>query len=233
MPAGSVRAGSPIAPDDDSELQQPDLLRGARRAARLSRSRHPARPGPRRRGLGQSSLARFDRRRQRADISCAARAIATTGYSMHHLIESGPSRSYRDARPAAARRASRTALHASAGRGASAPTGHGHAAGRSGCSASPSPTSLRERPRPRLAAAPVAVSQTPQSGRGRPRAARRPAGLSVYLAVRDSMTPQPASARGRARSPRSRARASLAVPAMTRPMMPWAMAERRNIENAT
>src|SRR5919106_4944333 len=40
---------------------------------------------------------------------------------------------------------------------------------------------------------------------------------------------QPAVARGWARSPRVRAWGSLAVPAMTRPMMPWAMAARRNM----
>ena len=43
---------------------------------------------------------------------------------------------------------------------------------------------------------------------------------------------QPVSARGRARSPRARALTSLAVPAITRPMIPWAMAASRNIANA-
>ena len=51
--------------------------------------------------------------------------------------------------------------------------------------------------------------------------------------ARDSTIAQPASAIGRARSPRERAWASFAVPASTRPMIPCAMAESLNIENAT
>ena len=51
--------------------------------------------------------------------------------------------------------------------------------------------------------------------------------------ARDSTIAQAASAIGRARSPRARALASLAVPASTRPMIPCAMAESLNIENAT
>jgi len=51
--------------------------------------------------------------------------------------------------------------------------------------------------------------------------------------ARASTIAQPASAIGRARSPRERALASLAVPASTRPMIPCAMAESLNIENAT
>ncbi len=50
---------------------------------------------------------------------------------------------------------------------------------------------------------------------------------------RASTMVHPASAIGRARSPRERAWASLAVPASTRPMIPCAMAESLNIENAT
>src|SRR5439155_16625662 len=48
-----------------------------------------------------------------------------------------------------------------------------------------------------------------------------------------STSAHPASATGRARRPRSRALGSLAVPATTRPMIPWAMALNRNIAKAT
>ena len=52
-------------------------------------------------------------------------------------------------------------------------------------------------------------------------------------AAREEISSQAASASGRARSPRWRALGSLAVPARTRPMMPWAIAASRNIAKPT
>ena len=61
----------------------------------------------------------------------------------------------------------------------------------------------------------------------------RPPEYPLLDHLRPSTIAQPASAIGRARSPRERAWASLAVPASTRPMIPCAIAESLNIENAT